>query len=310
MNFALIDRMRLLAASTNKSVIQLLQEKLKSTVSDPHMWTVFIYAVIKIIVILVATKIITNIVRKAIQHFVIERERHPLKFDRRRTRTIGKLINNVVTYTFNFIAILLLLSQIGIKLAPLLAGAGVVGLAVGFGAQNLVKDIITGFFIIFEDQFGVGDVVQVGKYKGTVEEIGLRITRIKIWTGELLVIPNGAIGEVVNFSINNSVAVIDMSISYEQDIDFATRVLKEQVHEIFEENENIIQEPEILGVQSLGNSDVVLRITAECKPNTHFAVTRQMREVLKKAFDQNGIEIPYPRLVTYQRSEQADTEGG
>ena len=112
----------------------------------------------------------------------------------------------------------MILSTLTINVSAVLAGAGIVGLAVGFGAQSLVKDIITGFFIIFEDQFSVGDYIRVGQFEGTVEEIGLRTTKIKSWTGELHIIPNGNILEVTNFSLNNSVAVIDISVAYEENI--------------------------------------------------------------------------------------------
>ena len=108
---------------------------------------------------------------------------------------------------------MLILGQVGLNLGPLLAGAGVLGLAIGFGAQSLVKDVITGFFIIFEDQFGVGDVIQIDQFKGTVEEIGIRVTRIKSWTGEVHIIPNGNIKQVTNFSTYNSIAVVDVSIA-------------------------------------------------------------------------------------------------
>jgi small conductance mechanosensitive channel len=164
-------------------------------------------------------------------------------------------------------------------------------LAVGFGAQSLVKDVITGFFIIFEDQFAVGDIVQVGSFKGTVEEIGLRVTKIRSWTGEVHIIPNGSITQVTNFSIHNSLAVVDVSISYEEDIDKAMKVLKETIKSHYETNENMVAEPEVLGIQQLGASEVVMRITAECKPNTHVAVARELNAEIKKAFDANGMRF-------------------
>lgn len=254
-----------------------------------------------------ASRILIRIFYRFVDHVIANREDKPLTVRVRRTRTMGKLLRNTVSYTVNFFTILLVLDQLGFKLLPLLAGAGVVGLAIGFGAQNLVRDVITGFFIIFEDQFGVGDVVQIGQVKGTVEEIGLRVTKIKGWTGEIHIIPNGTIQQVANFSIHNSVAVIDVSVAYEADIDKAIRVLKETAMEVYKKNEDIVEEPEVLGVQSLGASEILLRVTAECKPNTHFAAGRIMNEEIKKAFDRNGIEIPYPKMVTYHKNAM---EGG
>ncbi|WP_281883287.1 mechanosensitive ion channel family protein [Paenibacillus sp. YYML68] len=283
-----------------------MQEKLVQYVSDPEVWIGLLLIVVKITLIYVASRIIIKIANKAVQHLIVEREKSPLKFDARRTRTIGKLIGNIVSYVINFIMILMILSQFNINLGPLLAGAGVVGLAIGFGAQSLVKDVITGFFIIFEDQFAVGDVIQVDTYKGTVEEIGLRVTRIRSWTGEVFIIPNGSINQVTNFSINNSIAVVDVSVAYEADVEHALRILQDTVKEAYEVNPDIVKAPDVLGVQMLGASEIVLRVTAECKPNTHFAVGRKLNVEIKKAFDANKIEIPYPRLVTYHRKEQAE----
>lgn len=266
-------------------------------------WGVVALAVIKIIVIAIASKVIITVAHSWIRRFVIEKNEVHQRFDNRRTKTIGRLVSNVLSYVIYFIAFLLILGELTIDITPLLAGAGVLGLAIGFGAQNLVRDIITGFFIIFEDQFAVGDYIQTGNFMGTVEEIGLRITKIRNWTGEIHIIPNGSITEVTNFSINNSVAVVDVSVAYEADIDEATRVIADTAKDLYASNADIVSEPQVLGVQTLGASEVVIRVTLECKPMTHFGVGREMKARVKKALDQVGIEIPYPRLVTFQRGE-------
>lgn len=275
---------------------------LKQYLSDPAVWGGFLYVFIKILLVVLIGRLLVKVAQKALTHMMIERERAPLKFDQRRTKTIGKLLNNVITYTVNFIIILLVLSQLGINLAPVLAGAGVIGLAIGFGAQSLVKDVITGFFIIFEDQFGVGDVVQTGSFKGTVEEIGLRVTRIRSWTGEVHIIPNGSIQQVTNFSVYNSTAVVDISIAYEEDVERTVEVLKQTVQDAYPDIENVTKPPEVLGIQTLGASDVVIRVTAECKPNTHVAVERELRRRFKAALERHQIEIPYPKLVSIVKS--------
>ncbi|MCD1261810.1 mechanosensitive ion channel family protein [Paenibacillus athensensis] len=246
-----------------------------------------------------------KIANKAISHMMTARKRAPLKFDQRRANTIGKLVHNLISYTVNFISILLILGQLGINLGPLLAGAGVLGLAIGFGAQSLVKDVITGFFIIFEDQFGVGDVIQIDQFKGTVEEIGIRVTRIKSWTGEVHIIPNGNIKQVTNFSLYNSLAVVDVSIAYDADVDAAVKVLKETVGELYQSSEKIVKEPEVLGVQAFGNSELRLRITAECLPNAQGEIGRLMNAEIKKKLDEHGIEMAYPKTITYMRTEKA-----
>lgn len=289
--------------------LEQFKEELIQYFTDPATWLSLLLLLVKLIVIFIIGRMVIKLAKKAVTHMIIEKESNPLKFDQRRTRTIGRLISNIISYTVNFIMILMILNQVGFELAPLLAGAGVVGLAIGFGAQSLVKDIITGFFIIFEDQFAVGDLIQTGNFKGTVEEIGLRVTRIKSWTGEVHIIPNGAITEVTNFSLNNSIGVVDVSIAYEADVEKAIDVIKRTVHQIYERNEDMVKEPEVLGVQTLAASEVIIRITAECKPNTQFGVGREMNAAIKKSLEMQGIEIPYPRLVTYHRTEKAVEDG-
>lgn len=293
-------------ALTIQSTAEVIQDKIMSYLTDTDMWVNFSFIAVKVLIILIASRIIIKVVKKSITHLTAEREMNPLRIDPRRTRTIGKLISNIATHTINFITILLILSQLGFELMPLLAGAGIVGLAVGFGAQSLVKDIITGFFIILEDQFAVGDVITTKNVTGTVEEIGIRTTVIKSWTGEVHIIPNGGIDQVTNFSVFNSIAVVDVSIAYEANMDLATKVIQETANRLFEENENMVKEPNVLGVQALGNSEVLLRVTVECMPTTHFGAARLLRAEIKKALDAQNIEIPYPKMVTYLRSEKAE----
>jgi len=272
--------------------------------TDGDRWIDYSIVSIKIILIILLAKIASKLLNKAIRRIADEKDR--LKFNPRRTTTIMRLMSNIVNYAISFITVMMVLAVFEVPFGPMLAGAGVVGLAIGFGAQSLVKDIITGFFIIFEDQFAVGDIIQTGSFKGTVDEIGLRVTRIKSWTGEVHIIPNGSIVEVTNFSINNSIAVVDISIAYEMDMDRAIGIIKDTVQEIGMNNENILNEPEVLGIQSLAASEVIVRVTCECKPNQQYGVSRQMNAEIKKSFDAHGIEIPYPRIVTYQRIEKAE----
>ncbi|NEW07280.1 mechanosensitive ion channel family protein [Paenibacillus sp. SYP-B3998] len=282
-------------------VVQWIREHM----SKPEIVAAVFWGTVKIIIIYITARICIKIADKMISHMMLAREKSPLKFDVRRTNTIGKLIHNLISYSVNLICMLLILGQVGVNLGPLLAGAGVLGLAIGFGAQSLVKDVITGFFIIFEDQFGVGDVIQIDQFKGTVEEIGIRVTRIKSWTGEVHIIPNGNIKQVTNFSTYNSLAVIDIAVSYEADIDKAIEVLKDTVKQVHERTDNIVKDPEVLGVQMIGNSELKMRVIAECKPNTHGEVARLMNAEIKKQLDANGIEIPYPKVVTFVKSEKA-----
>ncbi|MEA3321530.1 MAG: mechanosensitive ion channel family protein [Bacillota bacterium] len=281
---------------TNRVLIQM-----KNSLLNEDLWVSIGEGFLKIILIILVAAMIIKIGKKIIQNFVKLREKGPIRISERRENTLLKLLQNVLTYVVYFIAFIMILEIVHIDVRALLAGAGIVGLAVGFGAQNLVKDIITGFFIIFEDQFSVGDYIRTGTFEGYVEEIGLRTTKIKSWTGELHILPNGSIVELTNFSIHNSVAVVDVSIAYEGKIEEAERVIKELLTEMPTRYVEMTEPPELLGIQTLGSSEVVLRITCETVPMKHWFIGRSIRKEVKNRLDEAGIEIPFPRLVLYNR---------
>lgn len=281
---------------------------LKEKAMNEDLWLSLGEGALKIIAIFILSGIFIKVGKVMIENVFKVRTRSPLRVSERREATLLKLLQNILTYVVYFIAFMMILSTLTIDVSAMLAGAGIVGLAVGFGAQNLVRDIITGFFIIFEDQFSVGDFVRIGQFEGTVEEIGLRTTKIKTWTGELHILPNGNITEVTNFSLYNSMAVVDLSISYESDIKKAETVISELLQKMPAKYEDIIKTPEILGVQNLAASDIVLRIAAETLPMKHFVVARLLRKELKECLDQNGIEIPYPRMIMYSRQDEVTSK--
>lgn len=277
---------------------------------NEETWMTIGEGLLKIIAILIIAKILIKIGKVAIHNVFKLRTRSPLKTNERRDETLAKLLDNIISYVVYFFAFMMILSVLTIDVKALLAGAGVVGLAVGFGAQSLVKDVITGFFIIFEDQFSVGDHVRIDQFEGTVESIGLRTTRIKTWTGEVHILPNGSIIQVTNFSLNNSLAIIDIGIAYEEDIEKAEKVIKELLEKMPEQYEELVKAPELLGVQSFGPSEVILRIVAETLPMKHVAAGRKIRKDLKTFLDQHGIEIPYPRMVMYSKDTANKKELG
>jgi len=276
----------------------------KRLLLDNEMWLNIGFVGLKVLMIIVVSGIVVRIAKMLIRKTFSVRIKGPLKYNERRQQTMSKLLENVVTYAVYFMAIIAVLSAFTIDITGLIAGAGVLGLAVGFGAQNLVKDVITGFFIIFEDQFSVGDYVRIGQAEGTVEEIGLRTTKVKGFTGELFIFPNGNVTDVVNFSIHNSIAVVDGNISYESDIARVERLIQEFLVDLPERYEQIIKPPELLGVQNITTTEIIMRITAETLPMQHFAVSRGIRRDLKEYLDQKGVEIPYPRMVMVQRSPE------
>lgn len=223
--------------------------------------------------------------------------------EERKYETLQHLANSILRYLVYFVAGVSILDTIGISVASVLAGAGIAGLAVSFGAQNLVRDIITGFFIIFEDQYAVGEYISIGEFSGIVEEIGLRITKLRAFAGDLHIIPNGSITQVTNYSRGNMRALVDIPIAYEEDIDEALAVLEETSRELAEKIPEIVEGPHVLGVADLGPAGAVLRVIAKTRPMYQWGVERQLRKELKEALDRNGIEIPYPRQVVIMAGE-------
>ncbi|MGE7623390.1 mechanosensitive ion channel family protein [Viridibacillus sp. NPDC096237] len=275
-----------------------------AVVTSEEMWTNIGIAIIKITAITILSMIVVRVAKIAIRKAFDIRMSVPSPLQpasERRHRTILRLLQSVISYVVYFSAILAILSAMNIQVAGLLAGAGIVGLAVGFGAQSLVKDVITGFFIIFEDQFGVGDYIKITSVEGTVLEIGLRTTKIKGAAGEINIVPNGSITDVVNYSINNSIAVIDVSVAYNSDIAKAERLIEAYLINLPKKHEEITTPPTLLGVQNVVGAEITLRISVETLPMQHFAISRMVRRDVKEIFDQNGIEIPYPKMMVYER---------
>lgn len=300
--------MRGLSRLAEKPLWQTYLDDMWAKISDTQMWIDASVVVGRIILIIVLSRLGLWLLGRVIDHVMAAKDSVRLKLRTRRVQTVGRLLKNAASYTVHFIAALLILGEFHIDLGPLIAGAGVIGLAIGFGAQSLVKDVITGFFVILEDQFAVGDVIQTGNFRGTVEMIGLRATRIRSWTGEVHIIPNGLINEVTNYSINNAIAVIDIPIAHEERLDQATEVIRAVLKKL--EDPNITAPAEFLGVQAVGTTEVTLRVTVECKPNSQAAVARKVNADLKKAFEEQGIEAPYPRMVTVHRGEGRERTGG
>jgi small-conductance mechanosensitive channel len=273
--------------------------KLKETVISPEFWVTAGWVVLKIALILLIAKMAIRLANALVTRVLGHRA---VRFDERRSKTLTTLVLNVMRYVVYFFVALTVLANLGFDVTTLIAGAGVAGLAIGFGAQSLVKDVITGFFIIFEDQMGVGDNVMINmrpELRGNVEEVGLRITRVRAYTGEMHIISNSQIMQVTNYSKTNSLAVVDVSVAYEEDLERVFAVLKEVGLQAKEDLDTIVGEPQVLGVQTFGAHDVVVRMTVDCKPMENFPVARELRKRIKARFDQEGIEIPYPKTVLY-----------
>ena len=286
-------------------------QQVKETVLDANFWLATGVFALRIILIIVVAGIVVKVGQVLIRRFFAIKLKSPMRKTERREKTMIKLLENALKYVVYFSAILSILTEFNIDVKGLLAGAGVLGLAVGFGAQSLVKDVISGFFIIFEDQFGVGDYVRINSGEGTVMEIGLRTTKIALYGGELYTVPNGQIGEVVNYSVTNSMVLLDLALSYETDIDHAEELIKEFLKKLPKDRySEVIGVPEVLGVQNMEPSRILLRIAAETEPVANFNVGRRLRQDLKKFMDQNGIEMPYPRMVIREEQKEGDSRDG
>lgn len=264
---------------------------------------------ITIAAIIVAVVILTKISGKAISGVVrraIPAQGHlDPEAETKREDTLIKVFHGVSKVLIYFVAIFMILSEVGLDISPLLAGAGIAGVAFGFGAQYLVRDIITGFFLILENQFRVGDAIAVAGVSGTVENITLRVTTIRDLDGVVHNIPNGEMTVVSNKSKDFSRVNLVVGISYNDDIKKAAGIINRVGKELSEDPEwkdKINETPQFLRVDNLNDSSVDLRILGETKPLQQWAVTGELRLRLKIAFDEAGIEIPFPQQVVIRKN--------
>lgn len=219
-----------------------------------------------------------------------------------RAATLVGLVRNVGIVVITLLSVFMVLGAIGLEVGPLLAGAGVVGLAISFGAQSLVKDIFAGLFILFENQFGVGDVVRLGDASGAVERMTLRATFLRDMSGTLHVVPNGEIKHVQNLTRSWSRAVLDIGVAYREDVDRVITVMREVGREMWEDEDwrpFLVEEATVLGVESFGESSVNIRMMSKTLPLKQWEVARELRRRLKRRFDAEGIEIPFPQRTVH-----------
>jgi moderate conductance mechanosensitive channel len=228
-----------------------------------------------------------------------------------RAQTMGSLLKSIITGVLVAVFGTMILSELGVNIAPIIASAGILGIALGFGAQSLVKDFLSGIFMIFEDQYGVGDVVDIGEASGTVEAVTLRVTRLRDLNGTVWYVPNGEILRVGNMSQNWARTVLDVSVAYGEDLGRVKKILLEVAQDLYQDDdyrELIIEEPEVTGVEMLGPTSVTLRVMFKTLPLEQWAVGREMRQRIKARFDHEGIEIPFAQRVVWQREEKQAAE--
>jgi small-conductance mechanosensitive channel len=283
--------------------------------------TLVALVVIGLVVQLVLHRLIDKLVAKAedgvlpdrISHAAFGRspENPPPGSTRRvqRARTLGMLLKSVSTGVIVAIIVTMMLAAVGLNIGPIIASAGIVGVALGFGSQTLVKDFLSGIFLIFEDQYGVGDVVDMGEgLSGTIEAVSLRVTRLRDTNGTVWYVRNGELYRVGNMSQNWARTVLDVQISAREDITRVRRVLTDVIHDMWEDEDYqgvIIEEPEIWGIEAMTPDAVTLRVTLKTAPMEQWRVARVLRERIKGRFDFEDIQAPYPTSYVMNRTPGA-----
>ncbi len=261
-------------------------------------------SIVLVIVILIIAQLVLRRAIRRVLRTISERAESTRRRDaaaiRRRADTMAATVSWGIEIVLILLGASLILGQLGFNVTALAAGIGVVGIALGFGAQTLVKDVINGMFILLEDQFGVGDIVEIAGVAGVVEDINPRRTVLRDLDGNVHIIPNSAITVGTNMTQDYSRINLDVGVAYEEDIDRVIEVVNDVCRELAEaQAEDIVSPPEVLRVQALADSAVVLKILGDVRIGTQWALMGELRRRLKVRFDQEGIEIPYPqRAVT------------
>lgn len=250
----------------------------------------------RIILICIIMFIVIKISNRTIEKFVRRQIKSNARFslDPQKAKTIGAVLKSAVKYSTYFIGVAIILSYIFNGVSVALAGVG--GVAVGFGTQSLVKDIINGVFILFEDQYGVGDYITINKYSGIVESIGIRTTVIKDFSGDTHLIPNGSILEVTNHSKSNIRFLVDVQVAYEEDLDNVIDIIQKVCNEFEKDNSDVVEPITVLGVTDLSPDGVTIRVMGKSKPLKQWAMENQLRKVIKLKLDEENIEIPYRKV--------------
>lgn len=268
-------------------------------------YELILFKILQIIIIIIISMIIYYIVLFIIKRiFSVSFKRIHLKNPhllKRRQKSLEKITLSLLRYAFYFITFLIILSTLGINIQTILAGAGILGLVFAVGSQNLMKDFVEGFFNVFEDNISIGDYVDIDDASGNIIDIGLRTLKIKSFTGEIHIIPNSKIGHIINYSLEDGKALVDILISYDSDLDKTLDVINKTLINIKDKNINILSEPQILGVNDLEPLGYKIRIMCLTIKETHWSVQRFIRGELLKAFKENNISIGKNQILIEEK---------
>jgi moderate conductance mechanosensitive channel len=280
-------------------------------------WEVFLPRAIKVVVVIFIAIVVYRVIRVLINRVVAREieEEDPLvrRVREQRAQTLASLLGNIAAIGIFVVVALTILDILIENTGPILASFGIIGLAFSFGAQSLVKDVISGTFMLIEGQFGIGDVVKVSDVSGLVEKITLRTTVLRDIEGAVHIVPNGEITRVTNMTKAWSRAVLNVSVAYKEDVDHVIEVLRDLLREFHADPQwgaLLLDEPVVPGVESLADSAVVIRIMAKTLPLKQWDVARELRRRIKQRFDREGIEIPFPHVTFYWGDGQAPVAAG
>lgn len=274
-------------------------------ITDGGIWfRILLYVAVLGVIQFVVRDYIGRVVEKAVRG----KKYKNAKEERQREQTLTGLFRTALTIAIWFIGSILILNEFEVNLAALATGAGLVGIVIGFGAQSTVKDFLSGIFIILENQYRVGDVVSIGGHAGIVEQVTIRTTKLRDLDGSVYFIPNGEVNTVQNMTLEYSGLIIDVGVSYDTDIDKAKDVMNKVGQELADDpdwKDRIIEPVEYLRLDSFGDSSVNLKAVGKTIPIEQWNVAGEYRTRLKKAFEKNGIEIPFPQRVVHQAKDKA-----
>ncbi|MGH9157277.1 MAG: mechanosensitive ion channel family protein [Acidimicrobiales bacterium] len=244
---------------------------------------------------LLAARLGARALRRSVRSLQARSPLHSSVRAAQRASTVGDVLAGLVRTVIGTVVLLLLLGEVGVQLGPLIAGAGIAGIAVGFGAQSLVKDFLSGLFILLEDQYGVGDVINLGDASGTVEDVSLRVTRIRGTDGTVWFVPNGEIKRVGNSSMEWSRALIDVLVAYDTDVALASRVIGEVARDFAAEEawaDSVLEPPEVWGVQAMGAEGLTVRLVVKTAPRQQYGVARELRGRISDRLRREGVKGP------------------
>jgi small-conductance mechanosensitive channel len=257
--------------------------------SDPVFSNIF-FSILVVIISFLILFLVQSFIKKYLKH-AAAKQIHVARF-----KTLSKLLFSLLRYSVFIIAILVILSIWGVDVVPAIAGLGIVGLVIGLGAQRMIQDMIAGFFIVFENHYDIGDIVEVSGFKGTVLELGLKSTTLQHWTGHIQIFSNSQMSPVINYSRHFAQALVTVSVPYDADIKLISSTLNTNLQTL-KENTSIISDVIVLGVTKFLASGIELTVTCQTKPNLQYGVEREIRLFLLEQLKELNVDIPFDHIV-------------